>query len=62
MARRKNGELLLMFSGRREKHICPFGRVEFMRSQDDGKFVTAWYELLGDSPNAQLRQAHWRLS
>ena len=36
LARRKNGELLLAFSGGREAHVCPFGRVELMRSQDDG--------------------------
>ncbi|MDB5335059.1 MAG: BNR/Asp-box repeat protein, partial [Planctomycetaceae bacterium] len=28
----------------------------------DGSFVTVWYELLKDSPNAQLRQARWKLS
>ena len=28
---------------------------------DDGTLVTVWYELLKDSPNAQLRQARWRL-
>jgi Neuraminidase (sialidase) len=37
VARRKNGELLLTYSGGREAHICPFGRVEMMRSHDDGK-------------------------
>jgi hypothetical protein len=28
---------------------------------DDGTLVTVWYELLAGSPNAQLRQARWRL-
>ena len=28
----------------------------------DGTLVTVWYELLKDSPNAQLRQARWRLA
>jgi sialidase-1 len=37
LARRKNGELLLVCSGGREAHICPFGRVEFMRSKDNGR-------------------------
>ena len=29
---------------------------------DDGTLVTVWYELLKDSPLAQLRQARWRLT
>jgi hypothetical protein len=39
LARRSNGELLVVFSGGREKHVCTFGRVEWMRSKDtnDGK-------------------------
>jgi sialidase-1 len=36
LCRKKNGELLLAFSGGRETHVCPFGRVELMRSQDHG--------------------------
>ena len=31
VARRKNGELLLTYSGGRHFHSCPFGRVELMR-------------------------------
>ncbi len=37
IARRKNGQLLAVCSGGREEHVCPFGRVEFMRSSDGGK-------------------------
>ena len=37
LARRRNGELLLVCSGGREAHVCPFGRVELMRSRDDGQ-------------------------
>ena len=36
LAHRKNGELLLAFSGGRESHVCPFGRLEWMRSRDNG--------------------------
>ncbi|MFT5105448.1 MAG: sialidase-1, partial [Pseudoalteromonas tetraodonis] len=36
LARRKNGELLVVSSGGRESHVCPFGRVELMRSSDGG--------------------------
>jgi Neuraminidase (sialidase) len=36
VARRKDGTLLLVYSGGRQAHVCPFGRVELMRSQDDG--------------------------
>jgi sialidase-1 len=37
LARRRNGELLVVCSGGREQHVCPFGRVELMRSRDDGQ-------------------------
>ena len=36
VVRRKNGELLLVCSGGREAHVCPFGQVEVMRSNDGG--------------------------
>src|SRR5207249_2899618 len=49
LARRKNGELLLAFSGGRERHVCPFGRVELMRSQDDGR-NWRWPQVLIDGP------------
>lgn len=49
LARRKNGELLVAYSGGREAHICPFGRVELMSSRDDGH---TWSrpQVLWDSP------------
>jgi Neuraminidase (sialidase) len=37
VARRKCGQLLLSCSGGREAHVCPFGRVDLMRSDDGGK-------------------------
>ncbi len=49
LARRKNGELLLVFSGGRETHVCPFGRVELMRSRDDGQ-TWGWPQVLNDGP------------
>lgn len=49
LARRKNGELLLVFSGGRETHVCPFGRVELMRSQDNGE-TWRWPQVLLDGP------------
>jgi Neuraminidase (sialidase) len=36
LTRRSNGELLVVCSGGREEHVCPFGRVELIRSTDDG--------------------------
>lgn len=36
-SRRNHGQLLLVYSGGHEAHVCPFGRVEMMRSDDDGK-------------------------
>lgn len=49
LARRKNGELLLVWSGGRESHVCPFGRVELMRSQDNGQ-TWRWPQVLIDGP------------
>lgn len=37
LARCRSGRLLLTYSGGREGHVCPFGRVEMMQSDDDGK-------------------------
>ena len=36
VARRSNGQLLVTYSGGREAHVCPFGRVELITSDDDG--------------------------
>lgn len=36
LARRRNGQLLVVCSGGRERHVCPFGRIELIRSDDDG--------------------------
>ncbi len=49
VARRKNGQLLVAYSGGREGHVCPFGRVELIRSDDDGQ---TWSDatVLKDSP------------
>lgn len=49
LARRANGELLVVCSGGRESHVCPFGRVELIRSHDDGETWT-YPEVLLDGP------------
>jgi sialidase-1 len=49
LARRSDGELLLAFSGGREQHVCPFGRLEWMRSMDGG-LTWAWPQVLYDGP------------
>ena len=49
LARRASGELLAVWSGGRESHICPFGRVELMRSTDDGR-TWSHPQVLMDSP------------
>lgn len=49
LAKRASGELLLVCSGGREKHVCPFGRVELMRSKDEGQ-TWSWPEVLMDGP------------
>lgn len=37
VCRRRNGELLAVFSGDRAGHICPWGKVQMVRSSDDGE-------------------------
>ncbi|MBI3470100.1 MAG: exo-alpha-sialidase [Candidatus Solibacter usitatus] len=49
LARRRNGDLLVVCSGGREAHVCPFGRVELMWSHDDGR-AWSWPEVLVDTP------------
>jgi sialidase-1 len=49
VARRQSGELLLTYSGGRQEHVCPFGRVELMRSRDGGD-SWSWPQVLMDSP------------
>ena len=47
LTRRKNGQLLVVWSGGRQQHVCPFGRVDMMRSDDDGETWT-WPRTLMD--------------
>jgi sialidase-1 len=48
LTRRRNGDLLLVWSGDREAHVCPFGRVMLSVSRDDGASWT-WPRVLLDS-------------
>ncbi len=48
IARRSNGELWVTWSGGREAHVCPFGRVDAMVSRDDGA-TWQWPQTLLDS-------------
>ena len=49
LTRRRNGDLLLVCSGGRQDHVCPFGRVELMVSHDNGQ-TWCWPQVLIDSP------------
>ena len=40
LTRCKSGELLVVCSGGRDSHICPFGKVELIRSIDQGRTWT----------------------
>ncbi|NLG14120.1 MAG: DUF1080 domain-containing protein [Lentisphaerae bacterium] len=37
---RKNGQILAVFSGDREEHVCPWGKVQMIRSNDHGESWT----------------------
>ena len=41
ICRRHNGELLVVFSGDRDEHVCPFGVTQLVRSDDDGRTWSA---------------------
>jgi len=47
VARRRDGRLWLVWSGGREAHVCPFGQVHAMTSDDDGATWT-WPRVLLD--------------
>ncbi len=49
LARRAGGQLLLVCSGGRESHVCPFGYVQLMRSDDDGA-TWSWPRTVMDGP------------
>ncbi|WP_219906771.1 sialidase family protein [Enhygromyxa salina] len=49
LTRRRSGELLVVCSGGRQSHAGPFGRVELIRSYDDGATWT-WPRTILDSP------------
>jgi sialidase-1 len=44
-----HGNLLVAYSGGREAHVCPFGRVEAIRSSDGGQ-SWSWPEVILDTP------------
>ncbi len=48
VVRRREGQLIVVWSGGREGHVCPFGRVEMMTSNDDGH-TWSWPRVLLDS-------------
>lgn len=41
LCRRANGEMLVVFSGDRDAHVCPWGKVQLVRSTDDGRTWSA---------------------
>lgn len=44
-----HGNLLVAYSRGREAHVCPFGRVEIIRSTDGGR-TWSWPEIVLDTP------------
>lgn len=49
VARLSNGQLMVVWSGGRDAHVCPFGRVESMTSSDNG-VTWSWPRVILDSP------------
>ncbi|NOZ19606.1 MAG: exo-alpha-sialidase [Planctomycetes bacterium] len=40
VGRKTDGELLVVFSGDRDQHVCPYGKTQIVRSRDNGKTWT----------------------
>ena len=49
IAKTHDGELLVVFSGDRDAHVCPFGKVHLIRSADGGD-TWSREEVVNDSP------------
>lgn len=49
VGRRRNGQLLVAASGGREAHVCPFGQVHLIRS-DDGGGTWSGPQVVADTP------------
>jgi sialidase-1 len=49
LVRLRSGGLIVAYSGGRETHVCPFGRVEIIRSADGGR-TWSWPEVILDTP------------
>ena len=41
VCRLRNGDLLAVFSGDRDRHVCPYGKVQLVRSKDGGETWSA---------------------
>lgn len=49
IAKTRDGELFIAYSGGRQHHVCPFGQVHLISSRDEGKSWT-WPRVLADGP------------
>lgn len=49
VARQPDGRLIVAWSGGRQEHVCPFGRVDIMHSDDSGVSWT-WPRTIHDGP------------
>jgi len=49
LVRLRSGGLIVAYSGGRETHVCPFGRVDIIRSADGGR-TWSWPEVILDTP------------
>ncbi len=49
LIRTSSGKLMVVYSGGRDYHVGPFGRIEMMTSKDDGETWT-WPQVILDTP------------
>lgn len=48
LCRRASGELIVAFSGDRDRHVCPWGKVQLVRSADGGRTWTKPETVVND--------------
>ena len=51
VCRRACGELVAVFSGDRDRHVCPWGKVQLVRSSDDGETWSAPETIVNSLPD-----------
>ena len=61
IVRTRADELIIVFSGDRDDHICPWGKMEMVRSTDDGETWTEPVRVVCSAPHGPVELSDGRL-